>query len=170
MPAADAFFPVAGAARGQVLAAGRPRRQRLRRPPPGLHLPAGRGLSGRRRLAGSCSAGCPRQDLPTRVQVTGFGRPPPVARPATPRPAGQGQGGSGPATSAESRGAASITRSPTAIGAGARSGPAGRLGNECGGAVPSGAASCGAGFVGTGRVGDRRRPDRLRPARRRPGR
>ena len=43
--------PGARAARGQVLAAGRPGRQRLWRPPPGLHLPAARGLPGRRRIA-----------------------------------------------------------------------------------------------------------------------
>ncbi len=34
------LFPVARAARGQVLAADRAYRQRLRRPPPDLQLPA----------------------------------------------------------------------------------------------------------------------------------
>ena len=45
------LLPRRRAARRQVLAAGRPHRQRLRRPQPGLHLPAGGGLSGGGRLA-----------------------------------------------------------------------------------------------------------------------
>ena len=40
------LLPATGFARGQVLAAGRPRRQRLRRPSPGVQLPADGGLPG----------------------------------------------------------------------------------------------------------------------------
>ena len=49
-PREQAAFPVPALRERQVLAAGRPRRQRLRRPQPGLRLPADRELSRRRRL------------------------------------------------------------------------------------------------------------------------
>ena len=52
-----AFFPVAARAREQVLAAGRPRRQRLRRSQPDLLLPARGRLSDRRGIDPAGSRG-----------------------------------------------------------------------------------------------------------------
>ena len=158
------LLPGARAARGQVLAAGRPRRQRLRRPPPGLHLPAGRGLSGRRRLAGSCSQGilgrtCRRS--PGHRILAGL-----LPWPVQPHlgPAGQGQGGSGPATSARIAGSSldhqiadgDLRRARWAL-------PATSGRTNAAAPFRAGAASCGAGFVGTGSRQDRRRPDRCAP-------
>ena len=61
------LLPGAGPARGQVLAAGRPHRQRLRRPQPGLLLPADRSVPGGCRVRRSAGGSVAASDLSARA-------------------------------------------------------------------------------------------------------